>query len=138
MPWKRRTSTPGANRRTSASQLPRRLAGQTTSVGPVAPGLDAVQVQGDQGDRLAQAHVVGQAGAEAERGEVGEPGQAVALVVAQVGVQPGRRLDGVAGGGGQQLLAHPEQAGADDDRGVGVGLDLDDAGQRGRDRLRPA
>ena len=33
-PWKRRTATPGANRWISASQLPIRLAGQTTSVGP--------------------------------------------------------------------------------------------------------
>ncbi len=33
-PWKRRVSTPGANLRTSASQLPIRLAGQTTSTGP--------------------------------------------------------------------------------------------------------
>ena len=35
-PWKRRTATPGANRWISASQLPIRLAGQTTSVGPAA------------------------------------------------------------------------------------------------------
>ena len=57
---------PGANRWISASQLPSRRAGQTTSVGPAAgPALAPVQVQRDQGDRLAQAHVVGQAGAEA-------------------------------------------------------------------------
>ena len=36
VPWKRRTATPGANRRISVSQLPIRLAGHTTSVGPVA------------------------------------------------------------------------------------------------------
>ena len=74
---------PGANRASSCSQLPSRLAGQTTSVGPAWPALDAVQVQGDQGDRLAQPHVVGQAGAEAERGELGQPGQPLPLVVAQ-------------------------------------------------------
>ena len=84
VPWKRRTATPGANRWISFSQLPIRLAGQTTSVGPVAsPRSAAVQVQRDQGDRLAQAHVVGQAGAEPGAGELGQPGEAVALVVAQ-------------------------------------------------------
>ena len=47
------------------------------------PALATVQVQRDQGDGLAQAHVVGEAGAEPGAGELGQPGEAVPLVVAQ-------------------------------------------------------
>jgi hypothetical protein len=38
-------------------------------------------------DGLAQAHVVGQAGAETEMRQPGQPLKAVALVVAQLGLQ---------------------------------------------------
>ena len=40
------------------------------------PLSGAVQVQRDEGDRLAEPHVVGQAGAEAHRGQLGQPAQA--------------------------------------------------------------
>ena len=100
MPWKRRTAVPGANRWISASQLPSSVAGQTTSVGPaVRVELEPVEVERDQRDRLAQAHVVGEAGAEPEAGQLGEPGQPVPLVVAQLGPQPGR------GGTGSRVAA---------------------------------
>ena len=88
-PWKRRTGTPGAKRVISRCQLPSREAGQTTRVGS-RPG--PLQVQGDDGDRLAEAHVVGQAAAEAEGGHEVQPGQAPELVVAQGGVQARRRF----------------------------------------------
>ena len=76
--------------------------------------LEPMEVERDQGDGLAEPHVVGEAGAEPEPGEVGEPGQPVPLVVAQLGAQAGRRGDRVAGRGGQQLLADLQQGGADD------------------------
>ena len=57
-------------------------------------------------------------------GELGEPGEAVALVVAQLGAQAGRRLERLAGRRGQQLLAHLEQAGADDRPGGRAGAVL--------------
>ena len=68
-PWKRRTGTPGANRSISASQLPSRLPGRprASARARAEPPSVPVQVERDQGDRLAEAHVVGQAGAEAER-----------------------------------------------------------------------
>ena len=118
-PWNRRTARPGANRWISASQLPSSEAGQTTRVGPGAAALlGAVEGERDQGDGLAEPHVVGEAGAEPERGELVEPGEAVPLVVAQRRPQPGRRLERLAGRGRDELLAHPQQAGADDDLGL--------------------
>ena len=69
-PWNRRTSTPGAKRRTSASQLPSSEAGQTTRVGP-GRRVDAVEVERDQRDGLAEAHVVGEAGARARATSAG-------------------------------------------------------------------
>ncbi len=52
-----------------------------------------MQVERDEGDGLAQAHVVGEAGPEAERGHPGQPAQAAQLVVAQAGPEPGRGSD---------------------------------------------
>ncbi len=54
----------------------------------------AVQVQRDEGDGLAQAHVVGEAAAEPEGGHQVEPGQAARLVVAQDGLEPGGLREG--------------------------------------------
>lgn len=51
-----------------------------------------VQVQRDQLDRLAQSHVVGEAGAQPELGHLDEPGEARALIRAQYRQQPRRRL----------------------------------------------
>ncbi len=106
--------------------------------------LEPVQVQGDQRDRLAEAHVVGQAGPETEAGEVGEPGQAVPLVVAEVRAEPGRRGQRVAGRGREQPFADRQQAGADHDL-LGGGLvpglgrrHLRHPRQRGGERLHPA
>ena len=50
----------------------------------------ACKMMGDERDGLAQAHVVGQARAEAQFGQAGEPGQAEHLVVAQVPGELGR------------------------------------------------
>ena len=85
-------------------------------------------------DGLAEAHVVGQAAAEPERGELVEPGEAVPLVVAQRRPQCGRRIEGLAGRGAEQPLADVQQAGADHDLLLAV-VDLDGAGERGRDGL---
>ena len=67
-------------------------------------------------------------------GELDQPGEAVALVVAQRAVQPRRRVDRLAGGRGLEPVAHRQQAGADDDLLLDV-VDLDGAGQRRGDGL---
>ena len=66
-PWNRRTGTPGANRADLVLPVAeqRRRADHEGRAGRA--GLDPVQVERDQGDRLAEAHVVGQAGAQPER-----------------------------------------------------------------------
>ncbi len=90
-PWKRRTGVPGANRWTSRSQLPSSDAGTDDERRACGIGrLLAVQVQRDERDRLAEAHVVGEAAAEAERGHPGQPAQAAQLVVAQGRLQARR------------------------------------------------
>ena len=53
-----------------------------------------VQMQGDQLDRLAQPHVVGQAGTQPEAGHRGQPGQSRLLVRPQRRLQP--RRDAIA------------------------------------------
>ena len=102
--------------------------------------LPAVEVERDEGERLAEAHVVGQHGPEPERGQLGQPRQAVALVAPQLGPQPRRRVDGLALGGGADPLAHPLQRRADDHllldgAGAVARVDLHDAGERGGQRL---
>ena len=96
--------------------------------------LEPPKVKSDQLDGLAQPHVVGQAAAQAERGELVEPGQAVPLVVAQGGAEGGRRRDRLAGGRAEQPLTDLQQAGADHDLLLTV-VDLDGAGECGRDGL---
>ncbi len=59
-----------------------------------------MQVQGDDLDRLAQTHVVGQAAAEPEFAHPGQPRHAAQLVGAQGGDQIGRRFQRRRGGGG--------------------------------------
>ena len=72
----------------SRSQLPSSEVGQTTSVGTdTGPARVPVQVQGDELDRLAQAHVVGEAAAETERAHLGQPGQTPPLVGAEGGLE---------------------------------------------------
>ncbi|CAM5691953.1 hypothetical protein SAFG77S_04044 [Streptomyces afghaniensis] len=64
--------------------------------GPGGPGVGLpVQVQGDECDRLAEPHVVGEAAAEAQRGHPGEPVQAPPLVVPQGGGEGSRLLHGL-------------------------------------------
>ncbi len=96
--------------------------------------LEPPKVKSDQLDGLAQPHVVGQAAAQAERGELVEPGQAVPLVVAQGGAEGGRRRDRLASGRAEQPLADLQQAGADHDLLLTM-VDLDGAGECGRDGL---
>ena len=109
--------------------------GRADHQGRPGTGGGAVEVEGDQGDRLAQPHVVGQAGTEPEGGDALEPGEALALVVAEHGREPGRGRQRRCGRGVEELLADLQQAGADDDLG-GCVVDLDDAGQRGGHGLR--
>lgn len=52
----------------------------------------AAQMEGDEGDGLAEAHVVGETAAESERGHQVQPGEAAQLVVAEGGGEAGRRL----------------------------------------------
>ena len=58
------------------------------------PQLAARLQQGEHLDGLAQAHVVGQAAAEAELPEEVEPAEAVALIAAELALEPGRRVRG--------------------------------------------
>ena len=93
------------------------------------PAKAPVQVQRDQGDRLAQPHVVGQAGAEARAGELGEPGEAVALVVAQRRLQAHRSLQRGHHGGVDDAVADLLQRGS----GMhleGATVEVELAGQR--------
>ena len=93
-----------------------------------------MQVERDQGDGLAQAHVVGEARTQPQRGEVGQPGQPVPLVVAQGRHQSGGLRDRLTRRRLQHPLAHPQQRGADVDLVVDL-LHLHGAGQRGGQRL---
>lgn len=85
-----------------------------------------MQVQGDQGDGLAQAHVVSQAGAESEGGHLVQPGQASQLVVPQRRPQRRGGFQRCAAGGGlgvgQALLQLREPAAGDDVDPCPVGL----------------
>ncbi len=103
--------------------------GGTDDQGRPRPLLGTVEVQGDQGHRLAEPHVVGQAGTQAQGRDPLEPGEALPLVVAQRRRQAGRRRERRGGRGVEQLLADLEQAGADHHLGRGV-VDVDDTGQR--------
>ena len=58
------------------------------------PQLAARLQQGEHLDGLAQAHVVGQAAAETELPEEVEPAEAVALIAAELTLEPGRRVRG--------------------------------------------
>ncbi len=130
---------PGANRAPRPPSCRAGWPGRRPGSGPVAPALDAVQVQRDQGDRLAEAHVVGQAGAEAERGELGQPGQPVPLVVAQRR-RAARRAARPARGSAalssrSRTLSREAPTTTCSSTGCSVGAELDDAGERGGDRL---
>ena len=109
--------------------------GWTDHQGRAGAGSGAMEMEGDQGDRLAQPHVVGQAGTEAERGDPLEPREALALVVAQGGGEAVRRREGRSRGGVEQLLADRQQAGTEDHLGRGV-VDVDDTGERRGHGLR--
>src|SRR5439155_26995560 len=56
------------------------------------PQLAAPLHQGEHLDGLAQAHVVGQATAETELPEEVEPAEAVALIAAELALEPGGRI----------------------------------------------
>ncbi len=96
------------------------------------------QVEGDEGDRLAEAHVVGQAAAQAQRGHEVEPGQAPELVVPEGGVQARGRLCGLDAC--RQAVAEGGQR-ADRDGLHGLAVDLRRAGEgdgQGVDRVEQA
>ena len=144
---RRGSGGPARPARTGGSRPPSCRAarpGRPRGSGAVAPASIAVQVEGDQGDRLAEAHVVGQAGAEPERGQLGQPGEAraagsrAASPAAPPAARSARGSAAVA-----ELVAHLQQRGADDDRdvllgAVALGVDLHHAGQRRGHGLRRA
>ena len=71
--------------------------------------LSAVQVKRNQGDGLAQAHVVGEARPQPCTGELGEPGEAVPLVVAQLRRQTARAVQRRHHRGVHDSVAHLQQ-----------------------------
>jgi hypothetical protein len=83
-----------------------------------------VQQIRDELDRLAQAHIVGQAGPQAERAHAVEPAQAARLVRPQGGLK--RRRGGQLGAGAfsQAFEQLGETAGGRDGRGQRTGLDF--------------
>ena len=88
-PWCTCTASFGANRAASRCQLPTSDIGQTSSVGPRSGGLLAFAFQQRQDlDGLAQAHVVGQHRARAERVHERQPAQPALLVGAQRAPNP--------------------------------------------------
>lgn len=91
----------------------------------------AVEMQGDQGDRLAETHVVCEAGAEAERGHPDQPAEAAQLVVAQCRLQCGGGVDRFVGvfGVGDLGAEVVEPAGRGD--GDLLAVELGGAGERG-------
>lgn len=96
-----------------------------------------VQVQSEQGDGLAQAHVVGETAAEAECAHLGQPGQAPLLVLAQRGLEGGGLGHGGAGLG---IADTSDQVAEHTDRRTGdpVAVPLGLAGQCGAQRLHGA
>ncbi len=67
------------------------------------------QEKGDHLHGLAQAHVVGQAAAETKLGEESEPLEAVRLIGAQLGREPGRERPRADAAGIVQLVEHAFQ-----------------------------
>jgi len=91
--------------------------------------LPAVEMEGDQGDGLAQVHVVGEAAAEAERGHPVQPAQAAQWVVAESRPQCGGLLGpGVPRVGAGDSPAQVRQPAAGGDLGR-LAVDLGGAGQ---------
>ena len=89
----------GAKRAISAAQLASSEAGATSSEGArvcAAVLAPLHQQQRQDLDRLAEPHVVGEAGAEAEAGQQVQPAQAGLLIGPQRAVQGRARIDGGA------------------------------------------
>ena len=89
--------------RASDAQLPTTAGGAITSAGPAVGDVGEV---GEHGRRLAEAHVEGEAAADAGLLEEAEPGERVGLVGAQLAdeaVGLGGRLARHVGRGGEEL-----------------------------------
>ena len=84
MPWCTATRSTGVNRAASASQLRTTDSGQITRCGPGQRGE-----VGERGGGLAEAHVVGEAAAEADPVEELQPAEAAPLVRPQRGHESG-------------------------------------------------
>lgn len=78
-------------------------------------------MEGDEGDGLAEAHVVGETAAESERGHQVQPGEAAQLVVAEGGGEAGRRLH-VLGAGEEPVAERGERPDGDGGHGLPVHL----------------
>ena len=127
-PWKRRTATPGANRRISASQLPSSEAGQTTSVGPgrrvARCRCSAIRVTSCPGPCR-------RPGRRRARATVSRPARSGPGAGSRAAwrVQPGGRGAGLARAREQPLAQFGSQAPTTTAHLLAV--DLDGAGQRG-------
>jgi len=95
--------------------------------------VTTVQVQRDQGDRLAESHVVCEAGAEPGAGQLGQPGHAPELVVAERRLQPGGRIERGNGGRVDHAVAHLEQRCSRVHPDL-LTADVEHAGERGAQR----
>jgi len=112
--------------------------GRADHQGRAPPGGHPVKVQGDDLDRLAQSHVVGQARPDPELGHPPEPGHLALLVVPQAGCQTHRWGQGchrLAAAQLSETLDQTGQATLEHDRDV-FAVDADRTGQGRTDGLR--
>ena len=119
--------------------------GQSSSVGPGWRPVAVDGLEGEQLDGLAQAHVVGQAGAQPERGEERQPGDAALLVGPQLRGERGGRLDRgqrPVRGAGEQVAEPPGRVDAGQRQGQVVGRaargEREHVGGRRRPAVAPA
>ena len=84
--------------------------------------------QGEDLNGFAQAHVVGEAAAEAELAEEFEPAEALLLVGAELADEVGGRLEGGDAAEGAELVAEVLEGGIDGGVGLGFQEDIEHAG----------
>ena len=135
LPWWRRTATPGAKRRISASQLPSSDAGQTTRVGPPPPCSRRCRCSAISVIVLPSPMSSARQAPRPSAGELGQPGQPAALVVAELGLQRPAGTSTSSPDAASRTRSRTVEEARPDDRLVGRVLDVDDTGERRRQRL---